>query len=57
MRLWNIATGEIEQTISVGGPPLCWDYYLDSQGVTLVANVHEDANVTYVLHFLFDLSD
>ena len=54
LRLWNIATGEIEQTICVGGLPLCWDYYLDDEGVTLIANVQEDLNVLYVLHCLFD---
>jgi len=53
LRLWNISTGEIEQTIPVGGHPLCWDYYLDNEGVTLVINVHEDANVVYVLHCPF----
>ena len=55
LRLWNIATGEIEQTIPVGGLPLCWDYHLDNEGVTLIANVHENLNVLYVLHYLFGL--
>jgi hypothetical protein len=55
LRLWNIATGKIEQTICVGGLPLCWDYYLDNEGVTLIVNVHENLNVLYVLHCLFDL--
>ena len=57
LRLWNITTGEIEQTIPVGGHPLCWDYYLDSKGVTLIVNVHEDATAGYVLHCPNDLYD
>lgn len=55
LRLWNIATGEIEQTIPVGGLPLCWDYYLDNEGVTLIVNVQEDSSVVYVLHCPFGL--
>ena len=55
LRLWNIATGEVEQTISVGGLPLCWDYYLDDEGVTLITNVHEDLDASYVLYCLFGL--
>ena len=55
LRLWNIATREIEQTIHVGGLPLCWDYYLDNEGVTLIANVHEDLDTLYVLHCFFGL--
>jgi hypothetical protein len=55
LKLWDIATGNIEQTIAVGGHPLCWDYHLDSEGVTLIANVQEDANAAYVLSFLFGL--
>ncbi len=55
LRLWNIVTGEVEQIISVGGLPLCWDYYLDNEGVTLIVNVHEDLDALYVLHCFFDL--
>lgn len=38
MRLWNLTTKQIVLSIDVMGAPLCWDCWIDEEGITLLVN-------------------
>ena len=38
MRLWNLTTKNIVVSLDVMGAPLCWDCWIDEDGITLLVN-------------------
>jgi hypothetical protein len=42
MRLWDIQNNAIMLTIDVQGIPLCWDHFLDDQGLTMIVNTEAE---------------
>jgi hypothetical protein len=42
LRVWNLHTSVIVGQIPDIGKPLCWDYTVDDDGVTIIVNVESD---------------
>lgn len=42
LRVWNLRSSVIVGCIKVLGKPLCWDYAVDDEGVTIIVNVEID---------------